>query len=78
MRNIFAAIVVMVIISIAGIVSMFSKVLVEVSRSQMVDIGQFQFVAMGMIPFVPFLIAVWLSQWSWKKITTKKEPSDEN
>lgn len=77
MKKILGVIVAIIIFWIAGIISSILKIMVEQSRADMIDISEFQFVAMGLIPFIPFLIAIWLIKLSWRKITYE-EPKEIN
>lgn len=72
MKKILGVIVAIVIAWIAGIISMLLKVIIEASRADMVDINKFQFVLMGLIPLIPYIIAIWLIKLSWRKITYEK------
>lgn len=72
MKKVLGVIVAIVIIWIAGVISTLLKAIVKVSRADIVDISQFQFILMGLIPFIPFIIAIWLVKLSWRKITYKK------
>lgn len=76
MRKVLAIIVAIVIMWIMSAVSMLLKSLIEISRANIIDITQFQFVLMGLVPMIPLIISIWLIKYSWKKITTKKDENE--
>ena len=78
MRKVLGVIVAIIIVWIMGAISTILKAMIEVSRANMEDIGQFQYVIMGLVPLIPLIIAIWLIKLSWRKITAKKEQENED
>lgn len=77
MKKVLGVIVAIIIVWIMGAISTILKAMIEVSRTNMEDISQFQYVIMGLVPLVPLIIAIWLIKLSWRKITAKKEQENE-
>ncbi len=73
MKKVLGVIVAIIIVWIMGAISTILKAMIEVSRNNVDDISQFQYVLMGLVPLIPLIIAIWLIKLSWKKITAKKE-----
>ena len=69
MKKVLGVIVAVVIIWISGIISMLLKAMIEISRTNIENISEFQFILMGLVPFIPFIIGIWLVKLSWRKIT---------
>ena len=69
MKKVLGVIVAVVIIWISGIISMLLKAMIEISRTNIENISEFRFILMGLVPFIPFIIGIWLVKLSWRKIT---------
>ena len=73
MKKVLASLLAIVIIWIMGIASVILKSLIDVSRENIENISELQFVLMGLLPIIPFIIGIWLIKLSWKKITAPKD-----
>ncbi len=69
MKKVLGVIVAVVIIWISGFISMLLKAMIEISRTNIENISEFQFILMGLVPLIPFIIGIWLVKLSWRKIT---------
>ena len=77
MKKVLGVIAAIVIMWISSIISILLKAIIEASRTNIDDISQFQFVLMGLVPIVPFIIGIWLVKFTWRKITAKKGQENE-
>ena len=76
MRKVLAIVVAIGILWIMSAVNIVLKAFIEISRANMSDITEFQYVLMGLVPLIPLIIAIWLIKFSWKKITTKRNENE--
>lgn len=72
MKKVIGVIVAIVIVWIMGALSAVVKVMVEATQ-QDGDLSKLEFVLLGLTPLIPFIIAIWLIKFSWRKITYVKE-----
>ena len=77
MKKVLGVIVAVVIIWISGIISMLLKAMIEISRTNIENISEFQFILMGLVPLIPFIIGIWLVKFTWRIITAKKGQENE-